>query len=197
MMAYIRPIIDLLSSLERSAGEEFNSLLVPFQLPKGSCLVREGCFSTRLWILNSGIARLFSSRMGDEVTCNFFFPGEFFGSYSSSALKTESNSTLQLITDATGWYIAYQDLENLKINYPVVAQIEQKIVACYLSQTEMRELRLRCLDAAEHYQYLQKYYPEYICYIPLTYIASYLGISLGSLSRIRATAILKQPFSIF
>jgi hypothetical protein len=93
---------------------------------------------------------------------------------------------IQLLSNASGWYIAWDGMEKLKKNYRLVTEIEKKIVACYLSSIEMREQRLRSLSAPQHYQFLLDHYPNYIKYLPVTFIASYLGISLGSLSRIRS-----------
>jgi CRP-like cAMP-binding protein len=186
LMTHIGQFIDLFEQLEKTAGQDFTSLIKPFSYYKGDYLLREGEISCRIWILEEGIARLYSCHKGEEITGGFFFPGEFIDSYSSSTFRERTNVNIQLLTNASGWYIAWDEMEKLKNHYPLVAEIEKKIVACYLSRIEMREQRLRSLSAPQHYQFLLDHYPSYIKYLPVTFIASYLGISLGSLSRIRS-----------
>jgi CRP-like cAMP-binding protein len=185
LMTHIGQFILLFEQLEKTAGQDFTSLFKPFSYQKGVFLLREGEISSRIWILEEGIARLYSCHKGEEITGGFFFPGEFIDSYSSSTFREVSNVNIQLLTNARGWYIAWDEMEKLKNNYRVVSEIEKKIVVCYLLNIEMREQRLRCLSAPQHYQFLLDHYPNYIQYLPVTFIASYLGISLGSLSRIR------------
>lgn len=186
LTAHICQLIDLFAQLEEVAKQEFTSLFKPFSYLKGDFLLREGEISSRLWILETGITRCYTCYKGDEITGAFYFPGEFIDSYSSSTFKEKTTTNIQLLTNANGLYMVWDDMEKLKDTYQLVGEIEKKIVACYVSNIEMREQRLRSLSAPQHYQFLLDNYPNYIQLLPVTFIASYLGISLGSLSRIRA-----------
>lgn len=185
LMTHIGQFIHLFEQLEKTAGQDFTSLIKPFSYHKGGFLLREGEISRRIWILEEGIARLYSCHKGEEITGGFFFPGEFIDSYFSSTFRERTTMNIQLLTNASGWYMAWDEMEKLKNNYRLITEIEKKIVACYLLNIEMREQRLRSLSAPQHYQFLLDNYPNYIKHLPVTFIASYLGISLGSLSRIR------------
>jgi CRP-like cAMP-binding protein len=186
MMPHLDRIITLFRKLEKEAGNDYFYAFKRKELPKGEYLLREGMVSQYLWFLEQGIARLFTHQEGVEVIGDFFFSCEFVDSYKSSAIKIPSAVNIQLISNSIVYSASWDQLEKLKLKYPVLAEIEKLIVACNISWLEEWLYNARFFTAQERYIYLLNRQPHLIQKIPLTYVASYLGISLETLSRIRA-----------
>jgi len=185
----LRPSMDsVLSKLrdfESEAGRDYFDAFTRIELKKGSFLIREGEISANLWFLEEGLARLVVRMDKDEVTGDFFFPSEFIDIYDSSTLKIPSGVTIELLSDSVLYTINWERLEMIKQCYPVLAEIEKMIVASYLHRMEKRIFELQALTSTERYVKLIKTHPYMIHQVSLTYIASYLGITIETISRIR------------
>jgi len=184
-MEHREQLLPLLIKLKQDMGEQLSNFVTPFKFEKNHYLLHEGEISKHIWLLKEGVAHLFYIREDQSITCNFFFPCEFICSYPSLVWDCRSLLSIQLLTDSSGWCIDSKNLENIRSSFPLIDKLEEKIVACYLNHIEQLEIRLRGLNAQEHYQFLIDHHREYIQQIPLIHIASYLGINPGSLSRIR------------
>jgi len=156
------------------------------QFVKGTHLLREGQIATNFWFIEEGIARQYFYKNGKDVCNDFFFPCEFVDAYGTSVLELPSRVNIQLVSDAWVRIINYEALRNLESKYPVLQKAEQLIIACNVLWLEERLYSIQHLSAADRYKMLMDKQPHLIKDIPLSYIASYLGISLETLSRIRA-----------
>lgn len=185
LMNYLSIIIPYIVQLEHLAGDRFLNMLRPFSYSKGAFLLRENEVSTKLWILHTGVARSYINVGFKETTCHFFLPGEMIDKYNSSLFKEKSGVNIQLLSNATGWYINWHEIESLKKEYSVVSVIEQFISTCYLKLKEDRETRILSLSATKHYKFIVSNYSNHLDNIDDRYIATYLGINPGSLSRIK------------
>ncbi len=187
LLLCINNIIPLFKKVEEEAGEEYLEVFGNRKnLTTGTFLVREGEMLTNFWFLEEGIAREFFYIDGEEKCHDFFFPLQFIDSYGTSILRQPSKVNIQLLTDAQVLIINFEALMKLKNKYPALWQVEQLIVANNVFFLEERLYAIQYLSATERYRILLKQQPYYIEKIPLTHIASYLGISLETLSRIRA-----------
>jgi len=179
-------VLDKLRDFESKAGRDYFDVFKRIELKKDNYLLREGELSTCLWFLEEGSARLFIQKKEKEITCDFFFSSEFIDLYDSSALKTPSYVNIQLLTDSVLYTINWARLEMIKKRYPVLAEIEKIIVVCYIKNYKKRIIEFQSLTSTERYLQLIKMYPYIIRQVSLTHIASYLGIKLETLSRIRS-----------
>jgi CRP-like cAMP-binding protein len=178
-------VLDKLRDFESTAGKDYFDAFKRIELRKNSYLLREGEVSTRIWFLEEGSARLFIYEKEKEITCDLFFSSEFIDLYDSSTLKTPSYVNIQLLTDSVLYTINWTRLEVIKKRYPVLAEIEKIIVVCYIKSYKKRIIEFQSLTSTERYLQLIKAYPYIIRQVSLTQIASYLGIKLETLSRIR------------
>jgi CRP-like cAMP-binding protein len=187
LMPRLEEIATILKQVEKLKDKDYQSVFNNRKrLTKNTYLLQEGHIATNFWFLEEGIARQYSVRNGHEVSNDFFFPCEFVDSYGTSSLGLPSKVNIRLITDAWVRIIDYEALRNLEIRYPVLWRAEQLIVACNIIWLEERVNAIQNLSALELYTVLLKRQPQLVKKIPLSYIASYLGISLETLSRIRA-----------
>ncbi|HEY4787467.1 MAG TPA: hypothetical protein VIH57_15520, partial [Bacteroidales bacterium] len=112
-------------------------------------------------------------------------PYEFVDSYGCSALQIPSKVNIQLICDSVVCLIDWNNVRDLQHKYVILSEIEKIIAACNVLWLEERVYSLQSLNAQERYLQLLDRQPHLVQQIPLTYIASFLGISLETLSRIR------------
>ncbi len=182
----IELIVEKLKTFEARADEDYHSAFERHELKKGDILLKEGEVPTRFWFLESGLARLFSIRNGEEVTADFFFSSEFVDLYGSSALKQPSHGTIQLMMDSVLYSIRWDKLEKLKANYPILHNLEKIIVGSYMRTFELRVFEMNSLSASDRYLKLVGAHPYILQQVPIMNIASYLGVKVETLSRIRS-----------
>lgn len=148
-------------------------------------LVTEGTPARKLYYIEQGAARVWFNNNGKEVTFQFLFEGSFISSFES------------LASDAPSWY-AVETLEPVVVYSVTAAAFRQKmeqlahVKEFYYRYIEKRLLFYQQLfvsriqDSPEkRYKALLQQYPEIIRRVPQRHIASYLGITSVSLSRIR------------
>jgi|WetSurMetagenome_2_1015567.scaffolds.fasta_scaffold718835_1 CRP-like cAMP-binding protein len=183
----ISEIISLLKQIESIAGTDYQIVFENRKkLGKGSFLLKEGRKSTRFWFIEEGIARQYFIKNEKEITNDFFFPCEFVDAYGTSSLGLPAEVNIQLLTDAWVRIIDYNELSNLEKKFPALWQVERLIAASNIYWLEKRLYSIQHLSASERYSILLKQQPYLIKEIPLSYIASFLNVSLATLSRIRA-----------
>ena len=182
---YLAPQLDALIQLFKEFEEDGPSLFERKTLKRGEYLLKEGMISSNTWFLEEGAARLFLYKDGTELTGDFFFPYEFVDSYGCSALQIPSKVNIQLICDSVVCLIDWNNVRDLQHKYVILSEIEKIIAACNVLWLEERVYSLQSLNAQERYLQLLDRQPHLVQQIPLTYIASFLGISLETLSRIR------------
>ena len=188
LLPHLDKIVDLTRQLEQTAGADYFESFTRRKVSKGTYLLCEGAVCRHLWFLEKGLARVFIRTGGDEVIRYFFFPGEPADAHASSSTLIPSAEYIQVISDSVVYSLPLQRFEELKREYPLLAEIDRLVAESYVTWLEQRHYRLLSLNASKHYRYLLCAQPLLLCNIPLTYIASYLGISLETLSRIRAKA---------
>lgn len=187
MMPRIDEIVALLRLAEHTLGEDYELVFKKRKnFLKGNYLLKEGTISKDIWFLEEGIARRFYYNDGIEYTDNFFFPCEFVDCFATASLELPSRFSIQLLTNAVVRVIDRDELLKLEIKYPFLKELWRLLIACNVLWLEERLYSLQQLSATERYLQVLKKQPQIIKEIPLTYIAFYLGVSVETLSRIRA-----------
>jgi CRP-like cAMP-binding protein len=149
-------------------------------------LLEAGKTANKIFYLHQGFVRFFHTKKdGTEVTSDFYFAPGFITSFTSLIEQKPSNVNIQAIVKMDVLFIKYKDLMAL---YDKEHKIERlgRLLAEQVFITSEKHL-LSFLNDSPHdrYLWLMKEYPEYVKNIPLHFLASYLGITAESLSRIR------------
>lgn len=153
---------------------------------KGQFLLKEGTFSDEYFFLEQGFMRAFAHDMeGNEVTTSFYLPNQVVFEVSSFFNRTRSKENIQAITNCRGWYISYDQLNELFHSMPEFRELGRSILEKGFASLKTRMLSLITETAEQRYDTMLKTYPEIFQYAALKHIASYLGITDSSLSRIR------------
>lgn len=178
--------IQSLYPLSAEALELLLSHLEQVSLPKGYHLFREGRTGTQLYIIERGIARAFSVRDNKEITFWFGTEGDIAISYYSYVANKPGYETVELLEDSILYTISQENLQQLFSTNIEIANWGRKLAEYELIRTERDFMIQQSLPAAVRYQQLLEQNPQLIRRVQLGYIASYLGITQVTLSRIRA-----------
>ena len=152
---------------------------------KGDFLHKEGQIVSNLFVIEKGLVRSFYKVKEREVNVWFGFENEILGSIMPLFFNQPSIENIQFLEDTTFYYISSIDLESLYKSSPEINTIGRKIAEEYCKILEERSFLLQTHTAEQRYHWLLKNYPEALQRISLGHIASYLGISQETLSRIR------------
>ena len=136
--------------------------------------------------LEKGFMRSFAyTTEGDEVTTNFYLPGQMVFEASSFFNRTRSKEGIQALTDCEGWFLTYKALNDLFHGFPEFREFGRSMLVKGFADLKIRMLSMITETAEERYEQLLQDQPEIFQHASLKNIASYLGITDTSLSRIR------------
>ena len=148
--------------------------------------LRAGESSRRMGFVADGLFRIFYTDFaGKDYTKNFKSTGQFMAAQASLLLKTPSKLNIQALEDSTVICINYDDiLQIAEQSFSWQRLLRKQAETDYLEK-EQRESDLLFYDARKRYQNFKMEHPDWDNKIQLRYIASYLGMSPETLSRIR------------
>jgi CRP-like cAMP-binding protein len=120
------------------------------------------------------------------VTHWFAFEEDFVTSFHSFITQQPAVENIQLLEPGVFWRISKDRLGALLLKYHEIERLVRIVYEKYYIRLEERFVNAHFKTAAERYQDLLKQAPHILERVPLGYIASYLGISQETLSRVRA-----------
>jgi CRP-like cAMP-binding protein len=162
-------------------------------LPKGASLVQPGRVCRHLYFLQEGALRGFYLLDGKEVTHWFSFAPEFVTSFHSFTTATASLESIQLLEGSVLRSISKEQLTGLLNRFHELERLVRLAYEHYYIRLEERYVNAQFRTASERYVQLLEQEPHLLERVPLQYIASWLGISAETLSRVRAS--LNKPAS--
>jgi CRP-like cAMP-binding protein len=174
--------------LSGAAQSALGSTLHKKELLKGSYLITESKVCDHVYFLEKGCLRGFYNLDGKEVTYWFAFENNFVTSFYSFITRQPCVENIQLIEDSTLWAISYNDLQSLYDNHPDVERLGRIMHERYYVMLEERFVRNHFKEARDRYENLVVHSPHILQRVPLGHVASYLGITQETLSRIRSKA---------
>jgi CRP/FNR family transcriptional regulator, anaerobic regulatory protein len=155
------------------------------ELPKKTLLLKAGRVCDQLWFLEKGLARNFSEVEGKIFTNDIVIDGELLTSFGSFISRQPTTDHIELLEDSILYHINYDALQALYRKFPPMERagrlIAERNYVSLASQTQ----RLRTMSSAERYNYLFENKPEIVKRAPIGVIASYLGMTIETLSRVR------------
>ncbi len=154
-------------------------------LPKKGFLLKEGRICKNIYFINKGLARCFYIKEDKEVSSWFMKEGDLIISVESYFKQQPSYENIQAIEECELFSLSYEELHVIYHNFPEFNFIARVLTEKYYTLSEQRLFSLRMQRASERYALLMNHFPEIIQRVPSTFIASYLGITLETLSRIK------------
>jgi CRP-like cAMP-binding protein len=146
----------------------------------------EGKICDEYFFIAKGFMRAFAhDTEGNDVTTNFYADSQVVFEVSSFFNRTRSKENIQALQHCVGWSISYQQLNDLFHSLPEFREFGRSILVKGFSSLKTRMLSHITETAEQRYDALLKTNPEIFQQAALKHIASYLGITDTSLSRIR------------
>ncbi|WP_442266803.1 Crp/Fnr family transcriptional regulator [Tenacibaculum sp. ZS6-P6] len=166
--------------------EIFKLILETKKLKKKEYLLKQGQICQGIFFLSKGLIRTFHiNNDGKEINTSFYLQNDFLREIESMTNNIPSVKNIQAIEDSTVFYIDKDKLTKLYEK----SVFYQKMGRMILEKLIISEQKYSSLQIShspkERYLYILENNPELVKRIPLQYLASYLGISRESLSRIR------------
>lgn len=142
-----------------------------------------GQLENRLYFLHKGICRnYYYDQRGDEHTVKFWEPGDIIFSH-EGYYHVASYYYTEIVDDTEVITLTYKDLHNLDDKFKEVAELI-KIFLLSFQQYEYNRQQLLLLNAKERYSHYRKSNPTLFNKSPLRFIASYLGMTRETLTRL-------------
>lgn len=154
--------------------------------PKGSFLVKQGEICRNSYLIESGVARKFYQSDTKEITTALYFENDLAICFSSYARQEASTEFIQVLSDVRASAISYDEFQTAKKRHPVLLELDLMLTEFQTMWLEERLFQFQTLSATERYKLLLQKDARVIQAVPVTIVASYLGISIETLSRIRA-----------
>ena len=182
-------ISDFLRDLVDFSEEELMEILSYFQkeeISKDQPLVKQGQICRKLYYVEKGIGRNFYLNSdGKEITQLFFGEGRFMTSLESFFQESPSLYYVELLEDAIIHSISKEEFDLLFDRYHKMERLGRLLSTEMLTKVVHKLNAIQFQTAGERYEYMLTEYPDIIYRVPLGMIASYLGMSQETLSRIR------------
>jgi len=185
----MNPWIDTLNQtlkMSVEAQEALSNAMKSIEIEKDGYLVNEGQICRKLFFIEKGCVRGFYYKDGKEISHWFGFEGDFVTSFNSFIQQKSSFEYLQSIENSTFWSISYSKLYELYDQYPEIERVGRITCEQYYIRLEERYVGSQFQTASDRYGNLVTHNPGILQRVPLGYIASFLGISQETLSRVRS-----------
>ena len=172
--------------LSNTAQEALQHCFKKILLSKNDYLLREGQVSRNLYFLEKGALRGFYNLDGKEVTHWFGFENDFVTSFHSFITQQPAVENIQLLEGGILWVISKEQVTSLFNIHHEIERLVRIAYEKYYIRLEERYVNAHFKTARERYENLLEQAPHILERVALGHVASYLGISQETLSRIRS-----------
>jgi CRP-like cAMP-binding protein len=184
-MENLKKRLNEISKLEDADMEAFSAKWQYFDFPKNHVILKEGEIGDFLYFIKKGLVRLYYMKDGKEITEWIAIDNNFFVSTLSFFSRQPSRLTIHALEPTEVVAIHNDDLEAIcRENHAVEHHIRQMMVySVNLAHQRIEDLQFE--PAQQRYDKLMLEHSDFIQRVNLGYIASFLGITQETLSRIR------------
>ena len=168
----------------KSDLEKYSKVLI---LGKETKIVKEGQLADKTYFIVQGSARAFYLKDGKDITDWFAFENDFICSINSFFLNIPSPHFIEILEPSILLEISKENVTLLSDRYREFDRLSKLIVTKTMLQLQQRIVSIQFETAQQKYENLIKIRPDITQRLALTHIASFLGITLETLSRIRKT----------
>ncbi len=156
------------------------------EFKKGDFILKEGQTANNYMILQKGLMRSFVyDYSGDDITTNFFIENEIVIEVSSLFQRIPTKEYIQTLTDCTCYKIDFDKFQEFFHSIENFREWGRAWLSNSLFEFKQRSISIIKDSATDRYLALMKEKPQIIQQAPLNNIASFLGVTDTSLSRIR------------
>ena len=182
LQKYITSILPMPTDKSAFLAEQFD----PIEISKNELLLKENKTAKDTFVLEWGFVRSYTfDQNGEEVTTNIFSAPCFVNDFLSFFKQQPTSENYQCLTHCNLWTMSYEKVQDCFHTYPEFREFGRMMLVTNYSNLHDRMLGMIKDTAENRYLKLMKNHPDIFQNVPLKIIASYLGITDTSLSRIR------------
>ncbi len=186
MNPYIKRIKDASGKLDPQILSDLEEVFIEKKFSKGTFLLKPGQICTAHILIREGIARKFYHNDHKEITTEIYFHDDVAISLDSYIMQKPGDVYIEALTDLEVTIIDSGRFHKVTGKYPEVMMLDKMFIEYYAVWFEQRLREFQTLDASRRYADLLEKEPKIVQFLPVTIIASYLNVSLETLSRIRS-----------
>jgi len=185
---YIQRLLPMPIAKAKQVIEHFECVVVS----KNEFILKENSISKDMFFLETGCIRSYTfDSNGIEVTTNIFSAPCFVNDFLAFFKQQATKENFQTLTECTLWKMSFQQVQSSFHSIPEFREFGRMMLVTNYSNLHERMIGMIKDSAEIRYLRLLEQHPTLIQQVPLKIIASYLGITDTSLSRIRKEVIYK------
>lgn len=178
-------IISYFGLIQPDGLKKVSSFFKPVTMKKGDFFLKSGRACDKLSFIQSGLVRIFAATEDKEITQWISSKGDFVTDLSSLVFDSPARWTIQALADTELFTISKEDYKNIGKVVPEWHELEKLFIAKCFTMMEDRIFSHLSMTAEERYNLFFENNRELFNQVPLQYIASMLGMTPETFSRIR------------
>jgi CRP-like cAMP-binding protein len=172
--------------MEHEKAQYISSIFQEHFFAKHELLIEQDKISDHYYFLGNGYVRShLYNWQGEDVTLQLISPGKMVCELPTFFKRKPAQASFQALTDCRVLSIAFDDLQQAFHSMPEFREFGRAMLVNAFAEMQQRNIALIQQTAEMRYADLLAKHPDLFQHFPLKYIASYLGITDTSLSRIR------------
>ena len=182
----LKVFFNQLVELSDKEFEDISKNFKPVKLKEGAYFVEEGEVCNKIAFIREGFMRAFYEINEEMEVTKYIQPRHtLITAFASFNSRTPSKEYIQALSECDLWVIDYESMQKLYSKYPKWQELGRLVMEQIYEYLEKRILSFLTQNAEDRYRSLVHENPKLIQDVPLRYIASMLGITPETLSRIR------------
>ncbi len=182
-------------ALSAEAEGYLRSIAIEKVFPKGTILIRQGEVVNKVYFVNSGCLRSYCiDKRGKEHTLQFAIRDWWISDYIAIHTNELATLTIECLKESMVIEFDAKKMDEILTLFPEFEPFQRKLLERHVVSLHKRILNQLQMTAAERYELFLEQYPDIEQYTRNYHIASYMGITQESLSRVRAEKGSKTAF---
>src|SRR5688572_2743103 len=175
-----------LHPMSKELTERISNMTRIVSHPKKTIVLKEGDVNNHICMVISGLARSYYLNEEKEITSRLMNESFIITSWISFYTRKPSSEFIETLEDTTLACVHYNDIQQLYEEFPEFNVIGRKQVEYSFYMSELRTRMLRKHTAEEKYKFFLENHANLLQRVSLKHIATYLGMSEETLSRVRS-----------
>lgn len=177
--------INHISPLLEIEWEDFKSKWKPVSLNRNEFLTQAGQVEKYFYFVEEGVIRAYILKDGNEISIGFSYDNDYSGAYDSFLDQKPSDIYLQALTKCSILRISFDDLTEMFDSHKGIERWGRIFNSKILIDMARRQIEVRAFSAEERFDRLHNDSPHIFQLVPQKYLASYLGMTPETFSRLR------------